>query len=462
LTFGVSVYNDEPYTATGVTLVDTITGPVEIVRWSGATSCAQDDLRLTCTLPPVGGISDRGFFVTVRATGPGVITHSATVTSDQWDANPTNNGGTESNTAVSLASLTLNPTMVVGGELSVGRATLTSRTPGGGARVTLTSSRPDLASVPFPFDVLPWCCDGLWREFYVTTRPVSSPVTVEISATYGLVTRTVPLTIMPAGSQWPSIGGPLAIPGTIQAEDFDDGGEGAAYHDTGAGNDGNAYRTTDVDIETTTDTDAGWNVGWVNPGEWLEYTVNVAASGTYVLEARVASPGAGGTFHVEVEGIDKSGAVTVPNTGGWQMWTTVSRSVILDAGVHILRVSFDANGPDQTIGNFNYLRFSGPTSRSTPFGGTPRAIPGTIEVEDFDEGGEGIAYQDLTAGNEGGGYRATDVDLQPTTDTDGGYNLGWAGAGECWPIPSTSLQRAFIRSRAGSPHRPPAETFTSR
>jgi len=179
LIFGVTVENLHPYIATGVTVVDSITGPVEIVRWGGAISCAQDGLRLTCRLPPVGGISSRDFFVVVRATGPGVITHSATVTADQPDPSPGNNSGTESNTAVSLATLTLNPATISGGDAAVGRGTLSSPSPYGGARVTLASSHPEIASVPFPFDVVDFCCDRLWREFYVTTKPVASPVTVQ-------------------------------------------------------------------------------------------------------------------------------------------------------------------------------------------------------------------------------------------------------------------------------------------
>ena len=119
------------------------------------------------------------FFVVVRATGPGVITHSATVTADQPDPSPGNNSGTESNTAVSLATLTLNPTTISGGDAAVGRVTLSSPSPYGGARVTLASSHPEIASVPFPFDVVDFCCDRLWREFYVTTKPVASPVTVQ-------------------------------------------------------------------------------------------------------------------------------------------------------------------------------------------------------------------------------------------------------------------------------------------
>jgi len=148
-----------------------------------------------------------------------------------------------------------------------------------------------------------------------------------------------------------------SIPGIIQAEEFDDGDEGAAYHDATAGNDGGAYRLTNVDIGATSDSGAEWTVGWIDAGEWLEYTVQVAAAGTYTLEARVASPYTGGTFHVEFDGVDKTGPISIRSTGGWHTWTTVSRSVSLDSGTQVLRVQFDRPGPGDTIGNLNCLRF---------------------------------------------------------------------------------------------------------
>src|SRR5206468_3404135 len=147
---------------------------------------------------------------------------------------------------------------------------------------------------------------------YVTTKAVSAPVTVDISASYGLVTKVVSLTITPSspgpspfgGSAWP-------IPGTIQAENFDNGGEGVAYHDNSAGNNGGAFRSTDVDIEATSDSGGGFNVGWMTAGEWLNYTVSVAQSGSYTFKARVAANGAGGTFHVEFGGVNKTGPLTI-------------------------------------------------------------------------------------------------------------------------------------------------------
>ncbi len=408
LTFGVTVSGSFGPGATGVTVVDTISGPVEYVEilgFSHPADCDRDGQRLTCRLAPFGAW--HSLFIRVRTTGPGIISHSAAiVAADPPDPNSANNSDSESNRAISLASLTLARTTVVGGGVVLGRTTITSPTGGGGSRIPLASSHPEIASVPSAFDVQGWCCDGIWREFYVRTQPVSAPVTVQISATHGLRTITVPLTILPPGGQWPFGSGARQIPGTIQAEDFDEGAEGAAYHDTGRGNNGGAYRPTDVDIQTTTDGGGGANVGWIAAGEWLEYTVAVASAGTYRLDARVASTGAGGTFHIELDGVNKTGPLTIPNTGGWQAWRTISQAVTLAPGAHVLRVSFDTNGATGAVGNLNYLRITGPTGGGpTPFGGTPRAIPGTIQAEDYDEGGERVAYHDTSSGNSGGQYR---------------------------------------------------------
>ena len=76
------------------------------------------------------------------------------------------------------------------------------------------------------------------------------------------------------------------VPGTIQAEDFEDG-QNVGYFDVTAGNSGGQYRPTDVDIEGTTDTGGGYNVGWMSATEWLKYTINVGTAGSYTLEARV-------------------------------------------------------------------------------------------------------------------------------------------------------------------------------
>jgi hypothetical protein len=223
-----------------------------------------------------------------------------------------------------------------------------------------------------------------------------------------------------------------AVPGSIQVERYDNGGTGVAYRDSSAGNAGGAFRSDDVDIAATTDTGGGYLVGWTSAGDWLAYSVNVATAGTYTFEFRVASSGTGGTFHLEAGGVNKTGALTVPNTGGWQTWTTISKTgVSLAAGPQVFRLVMDSVGAGGAVGNFNWFRVTaGATGGSTPFSGTPIPLPGTIQAENFDQGGAGVAYLDSSAGNAGNVYRTTDVDLQASTDTGGGYHVAWVSAPE--------------------------------
>lgn len=160
---------------------------------------------------------------------------------------------------------------------------------------------------------------------------------------------TVNVSNGPPPTAWP-------VPGTIQAEDYDAGGEGIAYHDTTATNIGGQHRTDGVDIESTTDPGAGFDVGWIDPTEWLKYTVSVGAAGTYTLTARVAANGPGGTFHLEFGGTNLTGPLAIPNTGGWQTWTNVTATVTLAAGVQAMRVVVDGSGSTGIVGNLNYIR----------------------------------------------------------------------------------------------------------
>ena len=147
------------------------------------------------------------------------------------------------------------------------------------------------------------------------------------------------------------------IPGRIEAEEYDKGGEGLGYHEANAnGNQGGGtLRNDEVDIEVCTDADGGFNIGYTLTGEWLEYIVNVAKTDDYDLDVRVAKDGTGGLFHIEIDGVDITGPISVPNTGGWQVWQTVTLNDInLTAGEHVMRIEFDT---DYT--NLNYVEFRG-------------------------------------------------------------------------------------------------------
>lgn len=151
------------------------------------------------------------------------------------------------------------------------------------------------------------------------------------------------------------------IPGIIEAEHFDVGGEGVGYHDTDAFNQGCELRRGEgVDLERCADSGTGFDVAWTAPGEWLAYTVNVATRGAYRLNARVASQDAGGTFHLESAGRHLTESLRIPDTGGWQTWTTVTAKVTLPAGRQTLKLVFDAPGAGDGCGNLNRLAFEKP------------------------------------------------------------------------------------------------------
>ena len=160
------------------------------------------------------------------------------------------------------------------------------------------------------------------------------------------------------GASTPYSGTPVALPGRIEAENYDKGGEGIAYHDTTAGNSGNAYRKDGVDIAASADTGGGYNVGWTTGGEWLRYSVQSPAARSYTLDVRVGSKGAGGTFHVEIDGVNVTGTMTAPNTGAWQTYTTLSKTgVSVTTGPHVVRLVLDGVGASGSVANFNWIAF---------------------------------------------------------------------------------------------------------
>lgn len=165
------------------------------------------------------------------------------------------------------------------------------------------------------------------------------------------------------GPQLPYGGTPHPIPGTIQFEEFDEGGNGNAYFDDSDGTSvdpaPNFRNDEDVDIEECTDTGEGYNLGWTTAGEWLEYTVNVASAGTYSLDIRVATDGAGKTISLDIDETTIANNITIPNTGGWQTWETVTiDDITLNAGEQIIRLTIGA----EDYVNLNYMTFTGNTT----------------------------------------------------------------------------------------------------
>ncbi|GJQ63157.1 MAG: hypothetical protein SCALA702_22100 [Melioribacteraceae bacterium] len=143
------------------------------------------------------------------------------------------------------------------------------------------------------------------------------------------------------------------LPGKIEAENFNIGSAGEAYYDTDASNNGGAYRSaSQVDIEGCTDVGEGYNIGYTSAGEWLDYDITLDTGGEHIISARVASENGDGKFHIELDGTDITGIISVPNTGGWQEWQTVETTAVLEPGTYTLRVKIDVGSF-----NLNYFEF---------------------------------------------------------------------------------------------------------
>lgn len=135
---------------------------------------------------------------------------------------------------------------------------------------------------------------------------------------------------------------PVVLPGRIEAEHYDVGCNGYAYSDLDNYNEGGHFRTDGVDIEIAYDEVQGYNIGWLRDGEWINYTIEVAAAGSFTFEFRVASAGDGSIMHVEVDGLDVTGPIVIAPTGSWQAWTTITKEgIVLEPGLHELRIAID-------------------------------------------------------------------------------------------------------------------------
>lgn len=137
----------------------------------------------------------------------------------------------------------------------------------------------------------------------------------------------------------PFNGTAIAIPGTLEAEDFDIGGNDFTYSDTEELNQGGAYRNESVDIEERTD--GGYQVGYVEVNEWLEYTVNVDSTKTYTFTTSIAAMEKGGKFTLSTSTSNQSTSVDIPSTNSWTTLTEVRGEIELEAGEQILRITID-------------------------------------------------------------------------------------------------------------------------
>lgn len=156
----------------------------------------------------------------------------------------------------------------------------------------------------------------------------------------------------------------------IYFSDFDLGKNGYAYFDNDvayyggdwtAWNTGWGLRNDGVDIEECSDTEDdtnGFNVGWTETDEWMQYTLHSDSTALYKLSVRHASGYEGSKFTIEINEAGVTTELTLPGTNGWQNWETTSfENILIPAGK--IRIKYYIN---QGGSNLSYFKFHEPKS----------------------------------------------------------------------------------------------------
>ncbi|MFA6835299.1 MAG: arabinofuranosidase catalytic domain-containing protein [Fibrobacteraceae bacterium] len=130
----------------------------------------------------------------------------------------------------------------------------------------------------------------------------------------------------------------LSIPGKIEAEDYDNGGNGRGFYDTDIANETDLYREDNAGIDSA---NGAYVYGWVTEGDWLRYTINVTEANEISFVARVASASDNAAFSLYIDD-GQVASVTVPNTGDWKTFEEVTgKTNALSIGTHTLKLKVD-------------------------------------------------------------------------------------------------------------------------
>ncbi len=198
-------------------------------------------------------------------------------------------------------------------------------------------------------------------------------VSLEVTTQGGLTSQdSVEVSALPRGT--PFLGAPVLVPGIIEAENYDLGGEGIAYHDADPNNIGLVYRPNEgVDLEPSSTN--GFDVYWITAGEWIEYTFEVGTAGTFTFTPYMASVPGFGTFRMLIDNEPVSDFIPVPGGAGvgWQTWRPFPvEGIELDAGVHLLRFEFDsASDPNGWLLSLNWIEVEQTATVSYDLAATP-------------------------------------------------------------------------------------------
>ncbi len=141
----------------------------------------------------------------------------------------------------------------------------------------------------------------------------------------------------------------------------------------------NYYRNGNIAIEPTSDTGGGWDVGWLNAGEWFQWQ-DLPIQGSEVrLQVRVASANNNGQLHFVIDGKSYP-KLTVPNTGGSQVWTTIESGKtyhFAKSSLHTVKLVCDTGGF-----SINYWQYHDAIPLGQPVSLRPKLNPSWVNVSD--------------------------------------------------------------------------------
>jgi hypothetical protein len=182
------------------------------------------------------------------------------------------------------------------------------------------------------------------------------------------------------GMKTPFNGNAVQLPGKIEAEEFDLGGEDVSYHDLEPANIPNQFRQSEaVDVDAIND--GGFGVTNTIAGEWLDYSVNIVTAGTYTVAIRAASASPG-RFRLQLNGTSISDDVVIPNTGGNTIWQTVTVSTTpIPSGHGVLRLLIEEGGAYLNHIEFTLVNASPEVALTSPADLQEFIAPDAVTIE---------------------------------------------------------------------------------
>ncbi|MDQ3439769.1 MAG: DNRLRE domain-containing protein, partial [Planctomycetota bacterium] len=290
------------------------------------------------------------------------------------------------------------------------------------------------------------------------------------------------LDLLPQG---PLVGTPFAFGATaavtIQAEDYDLGGEGVAFHETTANNIGNVYRNEAVDVKLIANTTNQYRLSDAAVGEWVEYSILANDAGNYELELRLSNADPNAKVHVEIDGVNVTGSLAVPDTNSFSTFASVKKQFAIAQGAHVLRLAFDVAAVTGSVAGVDWMKLTpAPVTPPPPAGGTiitntaTYVRNGTYASQNFGTAADLIVKRSGTSGNTREIYLKFDLTslsslstaklrlngrLSDTTNASvltqvfSASDTSWSEGGLSWnnkPAASTTVRGSLTVSGTGS------------